>query len=99
MIGNVKIENLGDMLEFLRGLNEDQLKKKIFVLVGENPKAVINAAVILECDYINPSTEVAEPITDYLPGGEFYLDSDGVEADISGEAIVARKGEVYFFSE
>lgn len=90
-----KIETLQNLKDFLSLLSEDQLKQPVKISAEDMETVLMTEAHVLTCDYIDPSGDCAEPITDYLEGGQFY-DKD---EDMSDEPIVAKKGDVIFYAD
>lgn len=80
-----------ELKRFAESLTESQLDEKLFFGATEQPVRTIDEVEILECDYINPSGETIEPITDYLPGGQYYED----DFDAEDEAVVFSKGTIF----
>lgn len=90
-----KIHTLSDLKEFLGTLTDEQLSRSVKVAEDERTPIEMWQVEILDCDMINPSGEGAEPITDYLEGGQFYAP----DFDINEEVVVAKKGEIYFYAD
>lgn len=85
------IENWDDLKMFCLTLTEDQLKQPVKGW-GEIADAEIHAVQILDQDYINPTGEVAEPISDYSTIGDY------TEEEIESyrkECLVGKKGEIF----
>lgn len=88
-----KISTLQNLKDFLSLLSEEQLKQPVKISAEDTEIVLMTEAHVLTCDYIDPSGDCAEPITDYLKGGQFYDEDD----DMSDEPIVARKGDIIFY--
>lgn len=80
--------------DFANNLTEEQLQQPLR-LSTEDCNHIGVCLDVLQCDYINPSGEMAEPITDYMPGGQFH-DED---IDWEDEPVVASKGEIWVIAD
>lgn len=89
----IKIENLGDLKNVINTLSDEQLQQPVRICETDVRTKEINIIDVLEEDYINPSGECAEKLSDYLPGGENYNEGD----DYRDEVIIATVGDVYLF--
>lgn len=87
----IKVNTWRELKEFANSLTDEQLDRKLFFAEEERPLKSIDEVVILDCPHINPSGEAAEPITDYLPGGQFY----DPEFNADDEEVVADTGFIY----
>lgn len=90
-----KINTWADLKQFTSTLNDEQLLQPVSISESDRPLKKIDSVEVLECDHINPSGEMAEPITDYLPGGQHY-DPD---FDPAEDGIVASTGFVFLVIE
>lgn len=80
--------------DFLNSLTEEQLDQEVMIQGEARIYPKIGFEIMSE-DYINPSGEGAEPISDYLPGGVGY--DEDYPLDVTDETVVLKKGQVVYF--
>ena len=91
------LHTLSDLKTFLNTLTEEQLKRPIVIAPEDHFGLVVVGCESLECDYISPSDELFEPITEYHRGRMLYGKLTAEE--LAKEPIVAHRGDTIFFAE